>query len=255
MGTISLAVTLAASLATIFLAVKKPQFSLRIKERTFTFQSYYIAALFAPLILLLFGIISPREIYSGITADSGINPIKILILFFSMCYISLCLDNAGFFEYCAAAALSKAKKGQKTLFLYLYLFISLLTVFTSNDIIILSFTPFICYFCKGAKISPVPYIAALFAAANTLSLMMVIGNPTNIYIASYLNIGFFTYLKIMALPAVISGAAAYLCLRLMFSKQLKEKRKVRSALKYHLGIKPRRPLRCRRCRSLLYLCQ
>jgi site-specific DNA-cytosine methylase len=35
----------------------------------------------------------------------------------------------------------------------MYLMVAVLTIFTSNDIVILTFTPFICYFCKNAKIS------------------------------------------------------------------------------------------------------
>ena len=36
----------------------------------------------------------------------------------------------------------------------MYFLIALLTIFTSNDIIILTITPFICFFCKNDKINP-----------------------------------------------------------------------------------------------------
>lgn len=58
--------------------------------------------------------------------------------------------------------------------------VAILTIFTSNDIVILTFTPFICYFSKNAKINPIPYLVAEFAA-TTYSMMLIIGNPTNIY--------------------------------------------------------------------------
>ena len=71
--------------------------------------------------------------------------------------------------------------------------VAILTIFTSNDIVILTFTPFICYFSKNAKINPIPYLVAEFAAANTYSMMLIIGNPTNIYLATSASIDFISY--------------------------------------------------------------
>ena len=56
-----------------------------------------------------------------------------------MTILSIYLDELGFFSYLANKTLERAGKSQLKLFLYLYLIVSLLTVFTSNDIIILSF--------------------------------------------------------------------------------------------------------------------
>ena len=99
--------------------------------------------------------------------------------------------------------------------------ISVLTIFTSNDIIILSFTPFICYFAKNAKINPIPYLAAEFVAANTWSMAIIIGNPTNIYLATAYGIDFVTYLKFSILPTIFAGIVAFLMLLLLFHKKLK----------------------------------
>jgi arsenical pump membrane protein len=93
-------------------------------------------------------------------------------------------------------------------------------VFTSNDIIILTFTPFICYFCKNAKISPLPYLIAEFVAANTWSMALMIGNPTNIYLASSAEIDFVSYFLVMWLPTLLSGIFSFLALYLLFRKEL-----------------------------------
>lgn len=89
----------------------------------------------------------------------------------------------------------KAGASQKKLFFLLYIVTSVLTVFTSNDVIILTFTPFICYFAKNCEIDPVPYIVTEFVAANTWSMLFIIGNPTNIYLATTYGVGFAEYLK------------------------------------------------------------
>lgn len=149
--------------------------------------------------------------------------VKILILFISMTMLSVFLDEVGMFKYLANAALKRAAASQITLFFYLYIMVSVLTVFTSNDVIILTFTPFICYFAKSAGINPLPFLFGEFVAANTWSQMFVIGNPTNIYLATAADIGFFEYFKVMWLPTVMSGIMACLVLFLLFHKDLNKK--------------------------------
>ena len=139
-----------------------------------------------------------------------------------MTALSVFLDEMGFFKYLATLATKKAKANQFSLFLTLYLLVSVLTVFTSNDIVILTFTPFICYFAKNTKINPVPYLVAEFAAANTWSMMLIIGNPTNVYIASAAGIDFISYLAVMALPTVVAGLCSLGVLYLLFRKSLKK---------------------------------
>jgi arsenical pump membrane protein len=116
--------------------------------------------------------------------------------------------------------LKRAHSGQKKLFLYLYITVSILTVFTSNDVIILSFTPFICYFAKNAKIDPTPYLAAEFVAANTWSMALIIGNPTNIYLASSYGLDFVSYIKISFIPTICAGLVAFTALYVCFKRKL-----------------------------------
>jgi arsenical pump membrane protein len=122
----------------------------------------------------------------------------------------------------ASLATKKANQSQFSLFAILYGLVAILTIFTSNDIVILTFTPFLCLFCKNAKINPIPYLVAEFAAANTWSLMLLIGNPTNIYLASMAGIPFFEYMKVMAIPTIFAGIVELGLLLLLFRKQLRK---------------------------------
>lgn len=191
-----------------------------IKIGKITIDTYWIAALVGAVVLLLSFQFDIIAIGQELIADSAINPLKILVLFISMTVLSIFLDELGFFSYLASITLKRAKTSQFRLFLYLYLIVSVLTVFTSNDVIILSFTPFICYFAKNAKIDPMPYLAAEFVAANTWSMALVIGNPTNIYLATASDISFLAYVKVMALPTVVAGVVSFGMLFLVFRKKL-----------------------------------
>ena len=184
------------------------------------FDTYCLFALAGACAMLCAGCAEPTKILSAFTADNAVNPLKILTLFISMTVLSVFLDEVGFFAYIAAFALKKAGRSRKRLFFYLYVTVSVLTVFTSNDIIILTFTPFICYFAKNAKIDPVPYLFAEFIAANTWSMALIIGNPTNIYISSAMGIDFVSYLEVMILPTIAAGLVTLGILWLCFGKSL-----------------------------------
>ena len=194
----------------------------KIKIGRFCVSTYWLIALTGAIILLATGLAPIGEVWSQLTTNSTINPIKIIILFFSMTCLSIFLDEVGLFKFLANFAAKKAKNNQFALFTIFYVLTATLTIFTSNDIVILTFTPFICFFCKNSKINPIPYLVAEFSAANTWSLMLIIGNPTNIYLATSANIGFFDYFKIMALPTVCAGLIEYGVLLLVFFRRLRK---------------------------------
>ena len=186
------------------------------------FPLYPLITALGAIIVLLTGVLPLSEAKTLLLSQSAVNPLKILVLFFSMSALSVYLDEAGFFNYVAVKMLRYVKRKQIYLFLLLYALVSVLTVFTSNDIVILTFTPFLCYFCKSAKISPLPYLFAEFVAANTFSMLLIIGNPTNIYLSLASQIGFIEYFKVMWLPSLLGGVAALSVMLLIFRHQLKE---------------------------------
>lgn len=193
-----------------------------IRIKHITIDTYWLIALLGAVILVAATLCPIDEITSSWTSKSAVNPIKILILFFSMTVLSIYLDELGLFKFLASVAVNKAKGHQHVLFFVLYFLVAVLTIFTSNDIVILTFTPFICFFCKHAKIRALPYLIAEFAAANTWSMMFIIGNPTNIYLATAAGITFIGYLKVMWVPTILAGLTELLIIYLLFRKDLKE---------------------------------
>ena len=194
----------------------------KIKIGKVNLSTYWIVALLGAIPLLAHGYAPITDVWKQLTSNTAINPLKILVLFFSMTVISILLDEFGLFKYLAHLATKKAKTNQYVLFFSLYALTSILTIFTSNDIVILTLTPFICFFCKRAKIKPLPYLIAEFFAANTWSLMFLIGNPTNIYLGTAAGINFIEYFKVMAIPTLVAGLVEIGILFLLFRKTLKK---------------------------------
>jgi len=182
---------------------------------------YWAAPLLGALALLFSGLLPIKNAWEGLTGSGSINPLKILVLFISMTTLSIFLDEAGMFRFLAGIALRYAKTSQVKLFLCLYLLVAVLTVFTSNDIIILTFTPFIISFCKKSKISPIPYLFMEFISANTMSMALIIGNPTNIYLGTSFNITFVDYFNKMFVPSLIATITSFIILLFIFKNKLK----------------------------------
>ena len=188
---ITILISLLTIISTILLIVLLP----KVTIKNFSFQTFYIPSLIGATLLLLCKVVSVNDVVNLMLSSDGMNPIKILLLFISMSALSIVLDEVGLFKYLANFMLKRAGKSQLSVFVALFIGTSILTVFTSNDVIILTFTPFIIFFCKNAKVNPIPYLVSEFCAANTLSMLLMIGNPTNIYITSSMGIDFFKYFR------------------------------------------------------------
>lgn len=212
--------TLIICLLTFVLLTLSILFLPKIKIGKANISTYWVVALLGALLLIAHGYAPIKSVWDQLISNTEINPLKILVLFFSMTIISVLLDEFGLFRYLAHLATKKAKTNQMVLFFLLYVLTSLLTIFTSNDVVILTLTPFICFFCKRAKIPAIPYLIAEFFAANTWSLMFLIGNPTNIYLGTSAGITFVEYLKVMAIPTLTAGLLQLGILFLLFRKQL-----------------------------------
>ena len=217
---------------TIYLILRRPYLYVRLGTRKIKMDTYFLGALLGPVLIVIFGILNYSQLLGGFEGKGGLNPFGVLVLFLSMVFMSIFLDITGFFEYCARLALKFAGTDGRKLYFSLYIVVSILTIFTSNDIIILTFTPFIYYFSKNAGIDPKPYLIAEFFAANTWSMMLYIGNPTNILLAAAFDLRFDQYFKWMFLPAIVAGFANMALLYVLFRK------KINQPIKHPKTIKP-----------------
>ena len=125
------------------------------------------------------------ELKIGIIGDEHIQPYAIIIIFFTLAYASISLDFTGLFKAMSMWAADKSKSSNVILFSVFYGISSLLTLFTSNDIVILTLTPIILYYTQRCQIDPVPFLMGQFVAANTWSITLLVGNPTNIIVGTY----------------------------------------------------------------------
>ena len=103
-----------------------------VKIFKFNIGLYWIVCFIGAFFMLITGCIDISTVISGITANTSVNPLKILTLFLSMTLISIYLGDSGFFDYLANSVFMKSKGGGYKLFFILYAVVSVLTVFTST---------------------------------------------------------------------------------------------------------------------------
>ncbi len=159
---------------------------------------------FLPLALLSIfcvqGIIDPTLV-EMVTKEKA--PILALILSFAV--VSNGFSRCGFFEWAAYRIVEKCAGDTKRLIIYMFILSSIMTFFTSNDIVVLTLTPIIFSICVFARIPNAKLLfLSQFVAANTLAMGLLIGSPTNIIVGDALRISFMEYLFLMVIPAIFS---------------------------------------------------
>lgn len=190
---------------------------------------FAIGPLLAVVVLVATTLLPPRALVdalfkrisvegaSGVSA--GISPWEVLVIFFGLAYVTVSWDATGVFEWAARGVLARAGSSGRSILAALVAFASVLTVATSNDIVILTATPLVAAMARGSAAGTAfvrATILAVFYAANTFSLALLIGNPTNIILGQAAGITFIDYLSYMILPTLAAGAASCLCSYVLF---------------------------------------
>lgn len=152
-----------------------------------------------------FGLEVEPLLTAGMMGDVVLDKYDIVFLILSFAYLSISLDSSGFFEFCAFKIVRIARGDGLKLMVFLFLLCSGLTFFTSNDIVIISMTPIIIYVGTQAGIKNlVPLLIAQFIAANTASMGLYIGSPTNIVLGDATEMTFIDYFSWMIAPTVVA---------------------------------------------------
>ena len=127
--------------------------------------------------------LDPTVIRNGIVGTEGVKPYNILILFFSLAYMAISLDVTGILRAAAFWVSNRGGYNGWKLYFYFYIMLTLISILLGNDPVILSGTAFLVYYTEVAELNPTAWIMAEFAAANTASMVLFVGNPTNVCIS------------------------------------------------------------------------
>ena len=179
--------------------------------------------------------LGPAVIRNGIVGTEGIKPYNILILFFSLAYMTITLDVTGVLQAAAFWVSNKGGSNGYKLYFYFYIMLTLLSVVVGNDPVILSGTVFLVYYTKAVHLDPLAWLIAEFAAANTASMVLFVGNPTNVVICEGFRINNVAYSAYTVFPFM----ACIVCCFLALAFQFRDKKHVPKKLEITGTLSPR----------------
>ena len=130
--------------------------------------------------------------------------------------MAITLDVTGILQAAAFWVSNKGGDNGRKLYFYFYLLLTLISMVVGNDPVILSGTAFLVYYTAATKLDPVAWLISEFAAANTASMVLFVGNPTNVVICEGFRINNAAFTAYTILPFLACSIACYAGLAFQF---------------------------------------
>ncbi|MCH6586505.1 MAG: ArsB/NhaD family transporter [Thaumarchaeota archaeon] len=179
-----------------------------------------IGALFIIIILIYTGLIPAHDTVDFVIGAIDFNTIGLLL---GMMIIVGILGETGVFQYIGIQAAKLSKGNVWKLMVLLSVITAVGSAFLDNVTMVLLIVPVTISVARVLNINPIPLILAEIFASNVGGASTLIGDPPNIMIASAANIDFISFAYHMTPEVIITFAASFLILRIMFRKDLKQK--------------------------------
>ena len=127
----------------------------------------------------------------------------------------------GVFDWMASQAVVASQGSSARLFGLVYSVGVLVTVFLSNDATAVVLTPAVYAAVKKARAEARPYLFACAFVANAASFVLPISNPANLVVYGKSLPPLLPWLRVFALPSLMSIGVTFLMLRYDFRKSLR----------------------------------
>lgn len=145
------------------------------------------------------------------------------LTFVALIFISIVLDEVGFFQWAALWMGRLARGSAPRLFLSSILLGAIVSAFFTNDGAALILTPIVYDEVVALKLPPAAVLAFVMAGgfiADTASLPLVVSNLVNILSADFFHIGFVHYAQRMVPVDLVAVGASLLALVLYFRRSI-----------------------------------
>jgi len=144
----------------------------------------------------------------------------VYLFLIGMMLLSELAREHGVFDWLSSVAVRGANGSCVRLFTLVYGIGTLVTIFMSNDATAVVLTPAILTAVRKAKVQPLPYLFACALIANAASFVLPISNPANLVVFHQGMPPLGRWLLSFGIPSLVSIAATYAVMRLVFRKDL-----------------------------------
>jgi arsenical pump membrane protein len=154
---------------------------------------------------------------AGRAAAEGLDVYLFLI---GMMLLSELASVNGVFDWLSSVAVRGAQGSCARLFRLIYGIGTIVTILMSNDATAVVLTPAILTAVRKAKVEPLPYLFACALIANAASFVLPISNPANLVVFHTGMPPVGQWLLFYGIPSILSIAATYAAMRLVFRRDL-----------------------------------
>lgn len=147
----------------------------------------------------------------------------VYLFLLGMMLLSEVARENGVFDWLSSVALRRARGSCSRLFTLIFGIGTAVTVFMSNDATAVVLTPAILMAVRQARIEPLPYLFICALVANAASFVLPISNPANLVVFSEAMPPLGRWLFFFGVPSLLSIAATYGVMRLLFRKELRSR--------------------------------
>lgn len=179
-----------------------------------------LGALIIVIILIYTELIPAHDTVDFVIGAIDFNTIGLLL---GMMIIVGILGETGVFQYIGILAAKLAKGNVWKLMILLSVVTAVGSAFLDNVTMVLLMVPVTISVARVLNINPISIILAEIFASNIGGASTLIGDPPNIMIASAANIDFVSFAYHMTPEVIVTFAASFLILKIMFRKDLKQK--------------------------------
>ncbi len=189
------------------------------------------AAIIGASLMIAFNVLTVGEASAAIDFDT-------IILLFGMMIVVANLRVSGFFAVISAWVVEHAHR--PLVLLSAIVFVSgIFSAFFVNDTMCLVLTPLVLDVTRGLRRNPVPYLLAVAMAANAGSVATITGNPQNMMIGSFSNIGYRAFAGAMAPVAFAALLGTIVVIAVIYRNEFRSSQPVTPA---HRRIRVNRAL-------------
>ena len=130
--------------------------------------------------------------------------------------MAITLDITGILQAAAFWVSNQGGNNGRKLYFYFYVLLTSVSMVIGNDPVILSGTAFLVYYTSATGLEPMAWLIAEFAAANTASMVLFVGNPTNVVICEGFQVNNAAFTAYTILPFIACSLACYAALAFQF---------------------------------------
>jgi arsenical pump membrane protein len=178
---------------------------------------------------LLLRVASLADLIDGLRDTAGILAFLVAVML-----LAGLAELAGVFTWAARITLVTARGRGWLLLVNVFVLGAVITLFLSLDVTAVVLTPLVCALVLPLRIDARPFVFACAFVANTASLALPVSNLTNMLVYDLLRIGFWDFVRYLALPNLVALALTLTLLVTLYWHRLPTEVRVERDHLFHL---------------------